>query len=125
MPELTDTLTETVDTHLAGYCEPDQQRRAELLGSVWSDDGELVDPPMEGRGLAAIGDLVDVVLTHFPAHRFERTTVVDEHHGFARYGWALVAPDGATSVTGTDVVRVGDDGRLTSVVGFFGELAPR
>lgn len=34
-------LATTIDTHLAGYCEPDPARRAELLGSVWSPPGRL------------------------------------------------------------------------------------
>jgi hypothetical protein len=47
---------------------------------------------------------------------------VDEHHGYARYGWALVAPDGNPAVTGTDIATVDSDGRLVKVIGFFGEL---
>lgn len=124
-PNGTTTLTETVDAHLAGYGEPDRARRAELLGRAWNPQGRIVDPPMDAEGVAAIADLVDVVLTQFPEHRFERTTAVDEHHGHARYGWALLAPDGSPSVTGVDVAELDDDGRLLRVVGFFGDLPAR
>jgi hypothetical protein len=93
---MTDHAT-TVDTHLAGYCEPDANWRAELLGRVWADDGVLLDPPLEGTGPAGIAALVDAVLAHYPNHRFERTTELDAHHDRARYGWALVAPDGTPS----------------------------
>jgi hypothetical protein len=117
-------LAATIDAHLAGYCEPDRARRAELLERAWDPAGEIADPPIEAQGRDGIVELVDVVLEHFPGHRFARTTAVDAHHGVARYGWALVAPDGSTSVTGTDVAELGADGRLTRVVGFFGELAP-
>lgn len=125
MPELTtDTtdLTAVVDTHLAAYCEADPGRRAELFAAVWDPAGRLLDPPLAGDGVDEIAALVDAVLTHYPEHRFQRTTAVDEHHGHARYGWALVAPDGAASVTGTDVVELDADGRITKVVGFFGDL---
>ena len=87
-------LTTTIDTHLAAYCEPDAGRRAALVAEVWSPQGQLVDPPMEGEGLEAIVGLGDVVVTHYPGHTFKRTTNVDEHHGHARYGWALVAGRG-------------------------------
>jgi hypothetical protein len=117
-------LTDTVDTHIAAYCDPDLERRTAGFTSVWAADGELLDPPLEGRGLEAIIGLTDVVLSHYPGHRFERTTAVDEHHGWARYGWALIDPDGTAVLTGTDVVRVDDEGRLVQVVGFFGDLAP-
>lgn len=119
--DLTD-LGAVVDAHLAGYCEPDPGRRRDLLAAVWTGDGELLDPPIDGRGVEAIAGLVDIVLAHYPGHRFERTTVVDAHHGHARYGWRLVGPDGTVAVEGLDVARVDEGGRLASVVGFFGPL---
>lgn len=126
---MTDTTapTETaalVDTHLEAYAEPDRARRTELLAQVWADDGQLLDPPFDGTGIAAIADLVDTVLEHFPGHAFRRTTAVDEHHAYARYGWELVGPDGTVAVGGTDVAEI-VDGRIVRVVGFFGDLADR
>lgn len=124
---MTDTTTDPttadlVDTHLLAYAEPDAARRGELLARVWADDGQLLDPPFEGTGREAIAALTDAVLEHFPGHAFRRTTAIDEHHGIARYGWELVAPDGTVAVAGTDVAEV-RDGRLVRIVGFFGELA--
>ena len=121
MPE----ITETIDTHLAGYCEADPERRRALLDQVWAADGEFVDPPLEGRGPEAIAALVDAVLQHFPDHRFRRTSEVDVHHGHARYAWELVGPDGpdgTVAITGLDVATLDADGRLTRIIGFFGEL---
>ena len=121
----TDRITDlaaTVDTHLAGYCEPDRAKRTELLTSVWAADGTLIDPPFDGTGPAAIADMVDAVLQHYPGHRFERTTAVDAHHEFARYGWALVAADGTPAVQGYDIVQLDGDGKLARIVGFFGDL---
>ena len=62
------------------------------------------------------------MLAHYPAHRFERTTAVDTHHGVARYGWQLVGPDGSIAVAGLDVAELAADVRLTRVFGFFGPL---
>lgn len=121
------TLTDidaSVDAHLAGYCEPDPARRLEILAGVWSPDGRLVDPPFEAASPAGIAALVDSVLTHYPDHTFRRTTNVELHHEFARYGWELVAPDGSVAVTGTDVVTLDAEGRLATIVGFFGDLTP-
>ncbi len=116
-------LTATVDTHLRAYCEPDPATRADLLAAVWAPTGTLIDPPFDGEGLDAIAGMVDVVLTHYAGHTFRRTTDVDAHHAFGRYGWELVAPDGTVAVAGTDIVETDDNGRLTRVVGFFGPLA--
>jgi hypothetical protein len=114
-------ITTVVDKHLAGYCEPDAARRAELIETAWTADGSLIDPPFDGRGRDGIAAMTDVVLTHYAGHTFRRTTEVDTHHQFGRYGWALVAPDGAVAVSGTDYIEFDDDGRLVRVVGFFGD----
>ena len=123
--ELTTALTATIDTHLAGYAEPDPTKRLDLLASVWAPDGTLLDPPFDATGPEGIADLVDAVLQHYPGHHFERTTAVDAHHDMARYGWALVAPDGTPAVAGLDVAQVGQDGKLVRIVGFFGDPPAR
>ena len=127
MTDITDTttrLTGTIDTHLAAYCEPDPTRRSELIASVWHVDGALVDPPFEGTGHDGIAAMTDVVLAHYAGHTFRRTTTVDTHHHFARYGWELVDAEGAAAVSGTDVVEIDDAGRLVRIIGFFGDLTP-
>jgi hypothetical protein len=116
-------LDRLIDSHLAGYCEPDSVRRAALLSDVWEAHGILLDPPLTGTGPDEIAALVDVVLQHYPGHRFVRTSGIDAHHDHARYTWALTAPDGTASVIGTDVATI-VDGRLSRIIGFFGDLAP-
>jgi hypothetical protein len=113
-----------VDSHLLAYAMADVDRRNALVAANWNPDGELLDPPLEGRGHTEISALADAVLTHFAGHRFERTTAVDSHHGFARYGWDLVGPGGAIAVSGIDVVQFDDDGKLLRIVGFFGPMEP-
>jgi hypothetical protein len=118
------SITETIDSHLDAYCMADADRRNALVAANWNVDGELLDPPLEGRGHAEISALADAVLTHFAGHRFVRTTTVDFHHGFARYGWELVGPDGAVTVSGIDIVQFDDAGKLLRIVGFFGPMEP-
>jgi hypothetical protein len=120
----TSTITETIDQHLEAYALADVDRRNLLVASNWNADGELLDPPLEGRGHAEISALADIVLTHYAGHRFARTTMVDAHHGFARYGWDLVGPDGTVAVNGIDIVQFDDSGKLLRIVGFFGSLEP-
>ncbi len=121
--DLTD-LTTAIDIHLAAYCDPDPVRRCELIASVWHTDGALIDPPFEGAGRSEIAAMTDVVLTHYAGHTFRRTTNVDSHHHFARYGWELVDADGTVAVGGTDIVEFDDAGRLVRIIGFFGDLVP-
>lgn len=119
----TTTITDAVDTHLRAYCERDRDRRVRMLDTVWSTDGELIDPPFEGSGIDGISAMVDTLLEHYPGHRFERTTDVDAHHSSARYGWSLTSPDGDAAVTGTDIIDLDTDGKIRRIVGFFGDQA--
>jgi hypothetical protein len=118
----TTSIIDTIDAHLEAYAMADTDRRNALVAANWNVAGELLDPPLEGHGRAEISALADVVLTHYAEHRFVRTTAVDSHHGFARYGWDLVAPDGTVAVNGIDIAQFDSAGKLLRIVGFFGPL---
>lgn len=121
---MTRELETLIDDHLAAYCDPDKARRAEALARIWSQDGHLADPPFEARGPSAIGELADAVVANYPGHTFRRTTRLDTHHGFVRYGWALVSAAGAPAAEGVDFMQIGPDGRIARAVGFFGAPVP-
>ena len=118
-------LAATVDLYLAAWNERDADRRAELIGRAWAEDGRLVDPPMAAEGAQEIAGMAAALHEQFPGHRFERASGIDAHHGFLRFAWNLVAPDGSVTLTGLDVGAVAEDGRLSRIVGFFGELPAR
>ncbi len=123
-PTARPTLEACIDAVLSAYCDPDSQRRAAVIADVWTDDGELVDPPLEGRGHAELSALADAVLAGFPDHIFRRTSALDVHHGRGRYSWDLVAPTGTVGVSGVDFVEFADDGKVRRITGFFGALEP-
>lgn len=118
-------LVAVVDTYLAGLNEADGDRRRQLVRTAWAEDGTFWDPLAEAAGHEQIAGLADAVQQMFPGARFARTSGVDAHHRFVRFGWALQGAEGAAIVEGIDVGLVGDDGRLTHIVGFFGDVPPR
>ncbi len=119
---MTDLIT-LIDTHLESLAESDAERRRRLIAATWASDGRMIDPPLDGTGHDGITVMAEAMQAQFPGSRFRRCTVIDTHHGFARYGWELVAPDGSVALTGTDIAEVADEGRLARVVGFFGHMA--
>jgi hypothetical protein len=121
----TDTTATTVDAYLSMWNEPDGERRAAIIRDAWADGARYVDPMLEAHGHSELRAIVDAVQAQFPGQTFRRTTSIDAHHDQVRFGWELVAADGAITVAGIDVGTIGDDGRLVSVTGFFGDLAPR
>ncbi len=116
-------LTTIIDTHLESLGESNADRRQRLIAAAWAPDGQMIDPPLDGTGHDGIAAMAEAMQGQFPGSGFRRSTVVDAHHGYARYGWELVAPDGSVTLAGTDVAEFTDDGRIARVVGFFGLLA--
>ena len=114
------SLERLVDGHLAAYCERDAARRGAAIRQLWNAQGRLVDPPMEAGGHEGIADQAATLLAQFPQHRFERSTPVDAHHGFLRYGWRLLDAQGTAVLQGVDFAELDAEGRLLKVVGFFG-----
>lgn len=119
---MTAQIDQLIDDYLDAYSEVDPKRRASAVSRIWAADGRLVDPPLESQGHAGIAGQVQALLSQFPDHRFRRSTGIDAHHGFARYGWQLVNPAGETTLEGCDFAEVDGSGRLQRVVGFFGPI---
>lgn len=67
-------LHSTIDTYLEAYGEPDGDRRSELVSRVWADDGQLIDPPLDGSGHAGISEMAATVQSRYPGHSFRRTS---------------------------------------------------
>ena len=111
-----------IDDHLAAYADPDRQRRSAAVQRLWAEDAQLVDPPLAAHGHAQIVDQADHLLAQFPGHRLRRRSGIDLHHGAARYGWQLLAPDGRVVLEGIDFAQLDAQGRLQRVTGFFGPL---
>lgn len=117
-------LEQMVDAHLAAYSEPDADRRLAAIRAIWNLEGRLVDPPIESSGHAGISDQAAALQAQFPGHRFERSTALDLHHHFVRYGWRLLDPAGRPVLAGVDFMDLDVDGRIGRVVGFFGDPPP-
>ena len=115
-------VTTIVDTYFAMWNETDPKARRAQIERAWATDGRYVDPMLEADGHAGLDQMVAGVQARFPGHRFRRLSGVDLHHDRVRFAWDLVAPDGAVTVAGVDVGVLDDDGRLASIMGFFGEL---
>ncbi|CAN5518588.1 hypothetical protein BH10ACT1_BH10ACT1_06550 [soil metagenome] len=126
---MTETATTTpadIDTVVEAYFamlnETDPARRAEHIAVAWAPDGAYADPLQEAAGHQGLSEMVDAVQGQYPGRAFRRTTAIDSHHGFHRFGWQLGEGDDLV-VDGLDVAHVGADGRLTGIVAFFGPLA--
>ena len=119
----TAAVTAVVDAYMASWDEADDAKRAALVTQAWAADGRYVDPLQEANGHAELTAMGPNVQQHYPGARFARRSDVDVHHDQVRFAWDLTNPDGSVVVGGVDVGRIGADGRLVSIAGFFGDLS--
>ncbi len=121
-PTDTTELTAVVDAYLASLSETDPDVRAALVAQAYDPAARFVDPLQDHKGHDALAGIAPAVNELYPGATFRRTSGVDAHHEFARFGWELVNEDGSLVIDGIDVCSIAPDGRLAGVAGFFGDL---
>ena len=119
-------LTALVDRYCEAWSEHDENRRAELLGSVWAADASYTDPTVHAVGVSELLAHIAKVQARRPGSKVVRTSEVDEHHGAARFAWRAIEANGNALPEGLDLAFLSADGsKLERIVGFFGPTKPR
>jgi hypothetical protein len=118
------TVVAGVLDYVAAWNEPNVATRLQILERCWAEDAGYVDPNVELRGRAALCEHIAKVHAGRPGARIEMMSGVDLHHNVVRFLWRLVHADGGFGETSIDFGEVDARGKLTKIVGFFGE-APR
>lgn len=113
---------QTVENYLAAWNEPDEAKRLQLLEGCWADSGTYTDPMSDAAGRDALMAVIAGFRAQMPGASLSLNSAIDEHHGRIRFGWTLNG--GPTAMDGIDVGILGGDGKLESIVGFWG-LAPK
>ncbi len=113
-----------IDRYCEAWSKPEPAARAAALAEVWAQDGRYTDPRADTRGAKALLDHIAGVLAQRPGARVIRTSAVQQHHGFARFAWQVIEVDGTRLPEGLDIAVIGEDGRITQIIGFFGALPP-
>jgi len=115
----------TVTRYMAAWNEADAAIRQTLLEQCWADDGVYVDPNVQLAGRQQLSQHIAKVQATRPGARVEFMSGIDIHHHVVRFLWRLVRPDGTVGDTSIDFGEIGSDGRLTKIIGFFGEAPPK
>ena len=104
------------------WSEPEGARREELLDLCWSEESEIIGPGYHFKGKKSVLAEATRFQKDEPGHRIVLTSAFDWHGNWARFTFALLAPDGSTLNEGWDVVQFAEDGRICRVVTFWGQL---
>lgn len=93
--------------------------------AAYDDDAYYCDGASEAVGVEAIVAMIDGVMAQFAGSRFGLASSIDHHHHQARFGWRMTSADGETILDGIDAIRFTEDGKISTVLGFFGTaIAP-
>jgi len=117
-------LQTTLRAYGAAWLEADADKRLAHLQIALADDGLYQDPASEARGRQALSDLIAGFQSSNPGARIELTGGADGHHDRIRFAWRMADGDGNERLRGIDCGRIGADGRLTEIIGFFGAQPP-
>ncbi len=118
------TVVATVMAYVNAWNEADAAARLNILSRCWADDAAYVDPTVELKGRDALSQHISKVQAGRPGARIEMMSGIDLHHNVVRFLWRLVRADGSAGDTSIDFGELDTDGRLTKIVGFFGD-APK
>ena len=112
-----------IDRYCEAWTEPDPARRAALLESAWAEGASYTDPSVHAAGADELLAHIAGTQARRPGAKVLRTSVVDAHHGVARFAWRVVQADGTALPEGLDVALLSADGaKMERVIGFFGPL---
>lgn len=111
---------EVVASYGAAWAEADEAKRRGLLEKAWAEDGVYLDPMGRADGREALVQHIAGFQQMMPGHRIDMVSGVDEHDDYVRFAWKMLGPDEAVVMEGVDFGALDGDGRLKSIVGFFG-----
>ena len=110
------------DHMLAAWNESEPSLVRSHLEKALAPEVRFIDPSVDITGIDSFERNVHDVHSKNPGAVYSRISAVNSHHGFHRYHWAIHNKDGHLMLPGFDVVETDAAGRVTSVIGFFGEL---
>lgn len=118
-----EAVTDLIDRYCAAWSDPSPEVRARLLAEVWAGDATYTDPTVHAATADELLAHIGRVIARRPGARVVRTSVVDLHHGIARFAWHVVQADGTALPDGLDIAEISPEGtRIERIVGFFGPL---
>lgn len=116
-----ETIIKNVTDYVAAWNEPHAAARTKLLEGCWAEDATYLDPNGRVPGRAALAAHIEKMQAGRPGARIELMSGIDVHHNVVRFLWRLVRAGGSAGVVSIDFGEVDANGKLTRIVGFFGE----
>ncbi len=108
------------DRFLAAWNEEDDNRRRHALAAAVTTDVQFRDAYSCLDGIDDLATHLAAVRVHMPGVKLVRSGPARHCQGIVVHPWEVRGPDGQVRGTGTNVVELSADGRITSVTGIWG-----
>ncbi|HEY1642656.1 MAG TPA: nuclear transport factor 2 family protein [Streptosporangiaceae bacterium] len=115
-------MNDVVARYLSCWNETDPAARRKLIDSTWAADASYCDPMARVRGHDEIDATIAAVQSQFPGFVFTPAGPADAHHSQVRFSWGAGPAGAEPAVVGFDVAVTGDDGKITTVLGFLDKV---
>ena len=115
-------FTQLAQSYIRTWNETDASARRAAVERLWAPTGRYVDPIAEVQGHEQIDATIGAVQEQFAGLTFALLGAVDSHHAQARFRWGLGPAGEEPLVVGFDVLEVGEDGRVETVLGFLDKV---
>jgi len=112
---------DALDHMLAAWNEPDAAQVRNHVEKALDPHVRFVDPSIDVIGTNGFEQNVHEVKSKIPGAVYSRTSGVDSQHDFHRYHWAI-HQEGQLLLSGFDVTETDEQGKITCVIGFFGDV---
>ncbi len=108
-----------VDAWFAAWAEPNEMERTRAFNSIAVPNVRMRDRFSSIDGIDELTLHVGAAQRFMPGVRLQKTGDVRQCQGTVLADWTAVGPDGQSRGKGTNVFRLGPDGRIESVTGFW------
>jgi SnoaL-like domain len=112
------TLADTLDTYARTWGPVDHDTRLAALRACLSEEFIYTDPNVRTVGYEELAAYMDGFQHELPGGGFVNRRI-EHHHDALLVHWDMVDPTGQTIGAGASSGRVGPDGRLQAMTGFF------
>lgn len=110
--------------YLEAFAEAEPARRLALLRESMTPDAEIWGPQQVFAGYAEISAKIEGFHRNWPGCRLVIAAGPNVFGNVARFGGAIVGPDGAPRARGESMVELAGDGRIARVVPWWEPLPP-
>lgn len=116
-------MIDQLETYFDAWNEADPHAVRTLLARCLTPEVKVTHPTWGHlTGIEELHARIAAFHQQMPGDRVVLTSGIDEHHGIARYEWAVVDPNNDTVLVGLDIAEHAEDGRIGRVILFHGPL---